>query len=609
MQTVSLTTIKPGDCVGDSRIVINNNFASLTAAVYDVYQNPKLASSSEFGAVKIGSGLTLETSTSALQINHDNNSLKFGNNGLELNTVFTDLKYLKLSGGTITNLLVSPKLGLGISLETLSSSNFTFFVNGSSYFNNTLTLPGSSLVQTTNNYSTVLDVSNNFAIRKVDDTTAKIIFNANTGNISANNISVNSVSLTGGTDLTDDNINFKIIKANSNLQINNFGVGVNSLPTNSYSLTIGGDTLSNGLIKYTTTQNNALTSTPNPDSTTLVSVGYINKQFENFNVPPEGYLPKSGGVLSGGLSALSLSSTTITTPTLYVSSISANQQVLIKASNNFTPTFSILNSNDLSIFKIDSTGNTVLSGGLSAVNILCNNLKATTNIQCSTLQVSSDPSSNFDAINKSYFDEFKVPYGGIIMWSGSIDEVPTGWAICDGRTQNTRQTPNLTDKFILSYGTRTIGTTGGNDSYSTGPGGSHNHGGFTGEHSLLLTQIPPHTHQYDDMYGAYVSTDNPLTDYKDVSGVRPVVQQWSNGTSIDTNTQTGTTTWSEPLSGTQPVSIITSLRRTESTGGGAEDSAISHKHTISENTSHTHTISNAYPPYYVLAFIMNVGVK
>ena len=39
-----------------------------------------------------------------------------------------------------------------------------------------------------------------------------------------------------------------------------------------------------------------------------------------------------------------------------------------------------------------------------------------------------------------------VPVGGIIMWSGTIASIPTGWSLCNG----TNGTPDLTDKFIIS---------------------------------------------------------------------------------------------------------------------------------------------------------------
>jgi len=45
------------------------------------------------------------------------------------------------------------------------------------------------------------------------------------------------------------------------------------------------------------------------------------------------------------------------------------------------------------------------------------------------------------------------PIGGIIMWSGDIDTVPQGWAICDGTTVSGITTPNLADKFVVGVGT------------------------------------------------------------------------------------------------------------------------------------------------------------
>ena len=38
-----------------------------------------------------------------------------------------------------------------------------------------------------------------------------------------------------------------------------------------------------------------------------------------------------------------------------------------------------------------------------------------------------------------------VPSGAILMWSGTIATIPTGWYLCDG----SNGTPNLTNKFII----------------------------------------------------------------------------------------------------------------------------------------------------------------
>ena len=41
-----------------------------------------------------------------------------------------------------------------------------------------------------------------------------------------------------------------------------------------------------------------------------------------------------------------------------------------------------------------------------------------------------------------------IPKGVIVMWSGKVDEIPEGWALCDGENG----TPNLVDRFIVGAG-------------------------------------------------------------------------------------------------------------------------------------------------------------
>jgi len=56
-----------------------------------------------------------------------------------------------------------------------------------------------------------------------------------------------------------------------------------------------------------------------------------------------------------------------------------------------------------------------------------------------------------------------IPAGGIIMWSGSIANIPSGFALCDG----TNGTPDLTDRFVVGAGgSESVGATGGTDNQS-----------------------------------------------------------------------------------------------------------------------------------------------
>ena len=50
------------------------------------------------------------------------------------------------------------------------------------------------------------------------------------------------------------------------------------------------------------------------------------------------------------------------------------------------------------------------------------------------------------------------PSGGIVMWSGSVASIPSGWLLCDG----TNGTPDLRNRFIVGAGsTYAVGATGG----------------------------------------------------------------------------------------------------------------------------------------------------
>ena len=82
-----------------------------------------------------------------------------------------------------------------------------------------------------------------------------------------------------------------------------------------------------------------------------------------------------------------------------------------------------------------------------------------------------------------------VPVGGIIMWSGATNNIPTGWALCDGQNG----TPNLQDRFIV------------------GAGSSYNVNDTGGEASVTLTlnQIPAHSHVYQNQVAVTNAGERP----------------------------------------------------------------------------------------------------
>ena len=157
-----------------------------------------------------------------------------------------------------------------------------------------------------------------------------------------------------------------------------------------------------------------------------------------------------------------------------------------------------------------------------------------------------------------------IPQGGIILWSGAADAIPSGFALCDG----SGSTPDLRGRFVVGYsntdGDYDVDDSGGNKSTTLAttnlPSHSHPIGGNTGNRDLSHT----HTH---------TKATHP-------SGSGPEQNQ-SGGPEDRTNFgDTGTT-------------------------GGASVS-MDHNHSLPANTGNTGS-STAFenrPPYYALAYIM-----
>ena len=171
-----------------------------------------------------------------------------------------------------------------------------------------------------------------------------------------------------------------------------------------------------------------------------------------------------------------------------------------------------------------------------------------------------------------------IPQGGIIMWSGTISNVPSGWSLCNG----SNGTPDLRNKFVVGAHSDLSGEAKtniqGGQYTKTGGDIAHNHGGDTDDHTLTTSQIPSHTHPYNDSY--YIEYNNPGVGQNGAVGgvdyIGPTKYKGSGDSDTDNKY------------------IYYRNGTTNTTGNGA-----SHNHDI---TSDQHI-----PPYYALAFIMYTG--
>jgi microcystin-dependent protein len=151
-----------------------------------------------------------------------------------------------------------------------------------------------------------------------------------------------------------------------------------------------------------------------------------------------------------------------------------------------------------------------------------------------------------------------VPRGVIVMWSGSIAAIPTGWAICDGA--NT--TPDLRSRFIVGAGsTYAVAATGGATTAA-----------------LAVANLPAHNHTG--------TTDN--------SGAHNHTQRHG---SVDDFNWTGNVNYPPPNDGVYAANGSTYI---------IDSTNSAHTHTFTTNNTGSGTAFGILPPYYALAFIMKL---
>ena len=184
-----------------------------------------------------------------------------------------------------------------------------------------------------------------------------------------------------------------------------------------------------------------------------------------------------------------------------------------------------------------------------------------------------------------------VPSGAIVMWSGAVNAIPGGWALCDG----SNGTPNLTDRFIVAAGgDYAVGDTGdgsipshshGSGTLAAASGGAHTHTASTGSagahgHTGSTNSAGAHTHTPGGG-GAWSAGS---------MGGSPTVPSY-NTAGGSAGAHSHTVTINSNGAHTHTVSV---------TSGG------DHTHTISGSTAATGTGSEVIAKYYALAYIMKL---
>jgi microcystin-dependent protein len=177
-------------------------------------------------------------------------------------------------------------------------------------------------------------------------------------------------------------------------------------------------------------------------------------------------------------------------------------------------------------------------------------------------------------VNKAllqHMENHLVPPGAIIMWSGSINDIPVGWALCDG----SNGTPDLRDRFIV------------------GAGGSYNVGNTGGEMTVTLTTAHMPSHNHGATTNSAGGHQHNITIHGTTASANRLIFGYSSGTLNTTDQRSGELLALEG-GGNYAIPTVNC------------DSAGAHSHTVTVNNAGSGIPHENRPPYYALAYIMKL---
>jgi len=224
----------------------------------------------------------------------------------------------------------------------------------------------------------------------------------------------------------------------------------------------------------------------------------------------------------------------------------------------------------------------------------------------------ADTSTN---LATAFFVHSVLPFGSITMWYGNDNNVPYGWAICDGNSHTfngqSYVTPDLRDKFIVGASstnnngnvpaTKIIGTNFNNNSTSTGGTSvtqlvDHIHTLSEVGNPAISVSITDPGHNHPILVDGSGDTDQQVLGYgassESAIGLKAVDNGNYSGKAYESNTGQG-----DPFTESEKTGITASATATGLTGLATDTTG-----TIAPNTNF-----NNIPPFIAVYYIMKIS--
>lgn len=243
----------------------------------------------------------------------------------------------------------------------------------------------------------------------------------------------------------------------------------------------------------------------------------------------------------------------------------------------------------------------VTSGGTGSATVTANNVIVGNSGGTGFSSVAPSTSGNVLTSNGTAWTSSPAFVSGMIMmWSGSIASIPSGWLLCNG----TSGTPDLRSRMVIgadSSGTYTVGATGGaattTISASNLPSHTHTYSSTSGNASA------DHTHSFSATTGTESATHSH-TDSGHTHTIASATTPGAPGVNNSTGGSTGVYI-TETGSGTANLGTE-SATHTHSVSGTSGGMSATHTHSVSGTTDATGsgTAATTISPYYALAYIM-----